>query len=88
MSQLETVKRDIQNAKDLVDQFRATVAAGGEVDYDEFNAVIEAACSKAIALPFDQVAEIRTDLTNLLEQLSLAKQELGGGDEAVEASTL
>ena len=87
MSQLETVKRDIQNAKNLVDQFRATVAAGGEVDYDEFNSVIEAACSKAVALPFDQVAEIRNDLSNLLEQLSLAKQELSAED-AVEASTL
>ncbi len=86
MSQLETVKRDIQNAKDLVDQFRATVASGGEVDYDEFNSVIEAACSKAIALPFDQVAEIRSDLSGLLEQLSLAKQELGA-NEAGEAST-
>ncbi len=68
------------NARGLVDQFRAAVAAGGDVDYDEFNTVIETACSNAVALPFDQVAEIRTDLTDLLQQLNLAKLELGGAE--------
>ena len=82
MSQLETVKREIANAKDLVDRFRAAVAAGDEVDYDQFNSAIEMACSNAIALPFDQVVEIRTDLTSLLEQLNLAKVELSDGEAA------
>ena len=70
MSQVATVKREIAHARDLVDKFRAAVAAGTEVDYDQFNTVIEAACSKAVALPFDQVVEIRSDLTDLLEQLN------------------
>ena len=82
MSQLETAKREIANARGLVDQFRAAVAAGSDVDYDEFNTVIEAACSKAVALPFDQVVEIRTDLTELLEQLNLAKLELSDTETA------
>ena len=86
MSKLETVKRDIANAKDLVDHFRAAVAAGGEVDYDEFNAVIEAACSQAVALPFDQVSEIRTDLADLLEQLNLAKIELNSAEAPEETA--
>lgn len=80
MSELETVKREISNARNMVDQFRAAVAAGGDVNYDEFNTVIETACSKAIALPFDQVAEIRTDLTDLLQQLNLAKLELSDAE--------
>ena len=87
MSQLETAKHDIANARDLVDNFRAAIAAGGEVDYDEFNAVIESACSKAVALPFEQVAEIRTDLADLLEQLNLAKIELDSAETAAGASS-
>ena len=86
MSQLETAKRDIANARDLVDHFRAAVAAGGEVDYDKFNAVIETACSKAVSLPFEQVAEIRTDLADLLEQLNLAKIELHDAETSEDTS--
>ena len=87
MSQVATVKREIAHARDLVDKFRAAVAAGTEVDYDQFNTVIEAACSKAVALPFDQVVEIRSDLTDLLEQLNEAKLELRDADAAADSPT-
>ncbi len=90
MSQVETVKREIANAKDLVDKFRAAVAAGDQVDYDQFNSVIELACSNAVALPFDKVSEIRSDLAGLLEQLNLAKAELSNAETSnapVEASS-
>ncbi len=80
MSEVETVKREIANAKDLVGKFRAAVAAGEDVDYGHFNLVIEQACSAAISLPFDQVAEIRSDLTTLLDDLNLAKEELSAAD--------
>ncbi len=86
MSQIERVKEQLAQAHRLVDEFTQSVASGEPMDLQEFNGTIDRACKTAIALPQEDLPEVKAELLALLERLNTAKEDLEQAAVAADAS--
>ena len=76
MSDLQTVQDELTNATDTLDELRAAMREGADVDLDAFNQKVAETCTAAVSLPKADAPKVRRQLERLLGELNDAREEI------------
>ena len=76
MPTLEAVREDLTSATATLDEIRAAMRAGEDVDMDAFNLRVAETCKAAVSLPKAEVPQVREQLEGLLQKLNETRAEI------------
>ena len=76
MPTLDAVREDLTSATATLDDIRAAMREGEEVDMDAFNLRVAETCKAAVSLPKAEVPQVREQLESLLQKLNETRAEI------------
>ncbi|MEP4377565.1 MAG: hypothetical protein ABJ215_10010 [Alphaproteobacteria bacterium] len=76
MPTLEAVREDLDTATNSLDDIRAAMRDGQDVDLDTFNLKVAETCKAAVELPRADIPLVREQLETLLSQLNEIRAEI------------
>lgn len=85
MSDLATVRNDLETATAALESMHDALRGGGETDLDSFNLLVAETCKAAVQLPKGDAAQIRPQLEQLLSRLNDLRAEIESEQALVEA---
>ena len=83
MPTLEAVQEDLNSATSALDDIRAAMRDGQDVDLDQFNLKVAETCKAAVELPRAGIPKVREQLETLLSRLNDTRAEIEAEQEAV-----
>lgn len=85
MPTLEAVREDLDTATSALDDIRAAMRDGQNVDLDQFNLKVAETCKAAVELPRADIPKVREQLETLLSRLNETRAEIEAEQEQVAA---
>jgi len=85
MPNLEAVREDLDTATSSLDDIRAAMRDGQDVDLETFNLKVAETCKSAVELPRSDIPKVREQLETLLSQLNEIRAEIEAEQEEVAA---
>lgn len=76
MSTLEAVREDLETATSSLDDLRAAMRDGQDIDLDTFNLKVAETCKAAVELPRADIPKVREQLETLLSRLNETRAEI------------
>jgi len=85
MPTLEAVREDLDTATTTLDDIRAAMREGQNVDLDTFNLKVAETCKAAVELPRADIPKVREQLETLLSRLNETRAEIEAEQEDIAA---
>ena len=85
MPTLEAVREDLDTATSALDDIRAAMRDGQDVDLDQFNLKVAETCKAAVELPRADIPKVREQLETLLSRLNETRAEIEADQEQIAA---
>ncbi|MDA0786726.1 MAG: hypothetical protein O3B37_10610 [Proteobacteria bacterium] len=76
MPTLEAVREDLDTATNSLDDIRAAMRDGKDIDLETFNLQVAETCKSAVELPRADIPKVREQLETLLSQLNQIRAEI------------
>jgi hypothetical protein len=76
MPNLEAVREDLTTATNSLDDIRAAMRDGQDIDLETFNLKVAETCKSAVELPRADIPKVREQLETLLSQLNQIRAEI------------
>ncbi len=85
MSDLNSVREDLDQAVATLDDLRVAMRDGQNVDLDAFNLMVAQTCKAAVELPQADAPKVRGQLERLLHGLNEVKADIEAEQAAIDA---
>jgi hypothetical protein len=85
MSDLQSVQHDLETATTTLEDLRAAIRAGDDIDLDAFNRMVAETCHAAVSLPYAEMPQVRRQLEELLDRLNRTRDEITEEQERIAA---
>lgn len=85
MPTLEAVREDLDTATTTLDDIRAAMRDGQDVDLDTFNLKVAETCKAAVELPRADIPKVREQLETLLSRLNETRADIEAEQEDIAA---
>ncbi len=85
MTDLSTVREDLDQAAASLDDLRVAMREGQEVDLDAFNIMVAKTCKAAVELPQADAPKVRPQLERLLNGLNEVKADIEAEQATINA---